>query len=424
MGSLMNKCGLIAAFFLAPTLASAADFALVQGAAPTSATTQNLTSSGFGTPKCALFWTTTGTVNGTVATHGMLAVGGTDGTRSYTASMMDESAANPSDSDEHRSTTAALLTQVSTDQSVDGTANFNAWVTDGVQLDWTDPPPSAYLVNALLVGGTGVSNCYVGNAATPTTVDTATDVTAPGFEPDLVIVWGAYASTSGNLGLGFVVNDGSNTQRGAGQWSGNNNATHAVISTLHDNRVWGSGQTVLGTVQIQGFDSSGFDLYLRDVTGTAITVGYMAIKFSGISAKVTTCASPTSTGTHTCTGAGFTPQLALALQGEWAAVNTQYGSDDNEPFAFGGSTATQSLVGGVYREDGGTGSVKQSLTDSKPVHSYKDGADYMVATFDSFTSDGVTWNYTTAPGSATQRGMLFIQAPADTARRRSPVFLP
>lgn len=422
----MNKWLLSLALLVTPAWVGAAEFALVQSAAPTSATTQNFTSSGFGTPACSLFWTTTATANNSAASHAMLSIGGTDGTRSYAASMMDENSANPADGDEQRSATEALLTQVSTDQSVNGTANWNAWITDGVQLDWTDPPPSAYLVNALLVGGTGVSNCYVGNAATPTTVDTATDVTDPGFEPDLVIVWGAYASTSANLGIGFVVNDGSNTQRGAGQWATNGNGTHTVISTIHDNRAWGTGRTDLGTIQIQGFDANGFDLFLRDNGGTAVTVGYMAIKLNGISAKITTCASPTSTGDHTCTGAGFTPQLVLGIQGEWAAVNTQYTSDDNEPFTLGGSTATQSLVGGVYREDGGTGSAKQSLTDTKPVHSYKDGADYMVATFDSFTSDGVTWNYTTAPGSATQRGMLFVQASAaaSTTRHRPTIILP
>jgi hypothetical protein len=341
----------------------------------------------------------------------MISVGGADGTRAYAVAGMDVDGANPADTDSASDADAALMT-LSTTDTQDGEGDDGGAITDGWRLSWVaDPPPAAYLINALLVGGTGVSNCYVGNAATPATIDTATPVSAPGFQPDVVIVWGIGSPTNHTPSIGFVVRDGSDTQRAIGQRS-NNGGTAQVSSTLSTDRVSQDGSVSFAGVSISNFSSTGFDLFLRDVNGSARTVGYMAIKLSGISAKVLTCASPTATGDHTCTGAGFTPQAGLILNTDYTAVDTYYTSGDGEVFGLGAFTASSSASSAIWSNDNGSNpNDTASMTDTKPINTYKNTAAHMIATFSAFTSDGVTFNYSTADtGGARQRGLLLFQA--------------
>ena len=397
----------------------AVDFAVAQSAAPTSnGGTNDLTSSGFGTPLCAFFFLSAGVTNGTAAADSIIAVGAYDGTRqnSFTATADDNVGTSVTDGDTDAD--SALLTQLASTsvKDSDGTASF---ITDGARITWADAPPVAYLVNAVLLGGTGVSNCYVNTATSPATQDTATTVSSVGFAADFVIVWSNNSDTGNfNSTVGFVANDGSNTQRSIGMFDTDAAANMNTGAKLSTTRVQQVSVASTPTVSISNFTSSGFDVFDRDGNG-ARTIGYMAVKLNGLSVKVMTTASPNATGSYTHSGVGFTPQFGLMLQGEFAAVDTDYTSDNGEVFSLSAFTTANQVCGGTYDEDGDTTSIDKSLTDALPVCLYKDGAAYATASFTAFTSDGPTFNYTVAPAAAKQWAGLFVSAPA-TASLSSP----
>jgi hypothetical protein len=174
-------------------------------------------------------------------------------------------------------------------------------------------------------------------------------------------------------------------------------------SVIHD-------LNVARNAQIQGYDANGFDFFLRGNTGTALSTHYMAVKLNGLSATLINSASPTATGNHSIGSAGFTPQFGFMLHGEFAAVNTDYGIDDGEVWGLSAFTASDAFTTSIYSEDSDGTSNTESVTDTKPVRLRKDNADYMTATFSTFTSDGATFNYSTVPAAAKQRSVLFIQA--------------
>lgn len=404
----------------------AAEFAVVRSPAPTTnGATQDFTSPAVGTPACAIFMVSGGTTNGTAANHALLGVGLFDGTRSYALSFASEDNVGPTDTGQSTGTSSVLLTLASSNQAVDGVATASS-ITNGYRLTWTDAPPVAYQVSALLIGGTGVSNCRVDNANTPSTVDTATNVTTVGFLSDVVFVLSQNEVTSSaRASIGMAVRDGSDTQRSISFNDTNGNGTASISGMLNTSRVSNNPVAGLAGVSISGFDASGFDLFLRDTTGTAQTVGYLALQLNGLSAKLITSPSPTATGSRSITGVGFTPQVGIMLSGEYPTVNTLGTNDNAETYGLGFFTPTGSACASIYSEDGATTSNTESITNAKPICLRKDAALYMEADFTEFTDDGVTFFYGTAPSTATQRAVLFVESSSVSSlppgiRRRMP----
>lgn len=409
---------LVLLVFLIPLESTAAEFAVAQSAAPTSnGGTQDLTISGFGTPKCALFFGGYGTANGTAVNHAGLWIGAYDGTRQYSMGQASEDNVNPTDTGSVIDANSAINTLLATSQAQDGdgTASF---ITDGARLTWADAPPSAYLINALLIGGSGVSNCYVGQATGNATQDATTAVSAPGFEPDIVIAWANHALTTQfrpSLGMAWN-NGGAVVQRSMAGNDTNGNASATVISALITDRIMGAVIGATPSLELTSFDANGFTVTTRDAAG-ARDITYIAIKLSGLNAFLHTSAAPTSTGDQSITGVGFRPQVGLMLQGEFAAVDTTYGSNDGEVYGFSVFTATSSATSTVWTNDGSNPSNNESITETAVCRTRKDAADYATCTLVSFDADGATYNYTATNGTARQRAVLYVQASAATRRR-------
>jgi hypothetical protein len=396
-----------------------AEFAVVRAACNTSTGTQDFTSTGFGTPKAALFFLSAGTADGTQVNNAMLSIGATDGTRSRAIAAGSEHGVASSDTGMTGSGTAAVVTLLKTSMSaIDGSADFSAWITDGVRINWTDAPPEAYMMTVVLIGGNGVSNCYVGNATAGATVGAATDVTDPAFEPTFVLTFGANdasltTDSDLRLSLGVVVNDGSNTQRSVSMSETAGQAS--AVATLSFETDCVARRTSAGAggpeIQIQDFDANGFSLYTRVSNAEVMATNYLAVKLSGLSAKLLTSASPTGTGSATITGAGFTPQFGLMLHSSALAVDTLY--TDGSAEVIGISAFTSSAQGSsAMNVNDAVAPNTQSLSDNDPVSLYKDGATFMAASFSAFTSDGVTFSYGTTDGSARQRAVLFVSESA------------
>lgn len=406
-----------------PLSSHGTEVAIAQSAAPTSnGGTQDFTVSGFGSPLCAMFFATAGTANGTAVSDAMLAVGVTDFTNSYSIASMSEDAQATTDTGASSGTTA-LRTLASTNQAVDGTATASV-ITDGARLTWSDAPPSAYLINAVLFGGANVSNCSVGTLAANASVDSTASTTAPGFQPDLIVFITANGTTHNRNSIGLAVNDGGVVQRSIGMADQDSATGAQVVGVIRDERIVlnPSAGTGLATVELTSFDTNGFTMTTRDSTTSIPTVGYMAIKFGGgVSAKLVTCAAPTATGMHSCTGAGWTPQAGIMLHTESLAVGTYYSTDDGEVLGISAFSVGSSASSAIYVEDSDGTSNSESISSTNPVRLRKDGADFMSATLSQFNADGVELNYSVTPASARQRAVLFIKSSAGSSsmlRRR------
>ncbi len=402
-----------------------AEFAIVAQAARTGSTgTQDFTVSGFGTPKAVLFFGSHGTVAGTRVDHAGLFVGMTDGRGSgtyqfSTAVRAEDGSASDATSNPYK--TYCLVIPDATTSTKDGSATFDSWITDGVRINWDDVPANGVLVTAVLMGGAGIANAYCGVVTPSGTLDASVDVTAPGFTPTVVVTCANIANFNGtpdsniDLSLGFVVNDGANTQRSANWHHVTPTVPTVLAAVLDGNSVArrASGVENGPELQIQDFDANGFSVYSRvSVSAPFQELAYLALQFSGLTATVRDDASPTGTGDETITGAGFTPQFALLLHTSTVSVGTAELDADAEVFGLSAITTPAQACAGCWDQDNVNPANCESLTDTKAIALTKNGAAFTTATFSSWTGDGLTLNYTVTDSTARQRAVLFVQNPA------------
>jgi hypothetical protein len=406
--------------------------AVVQSAAPTSdGGTQDFTLTGFGTPVCAMFIVGFGTANGTVVDHAALGIGFSDFTNEREVSFLSKDTAGNTDTGTNTGY-AALRTLVSTDQTVNGTAVAST-ITDGVRLTWADAPPSAYLVTVVMFNSNIFSNCKVGTHLTDAVLDGSSSQSGFGWQPDLVLSVatgstaddGDYANIRQSIGL--TVNDGGVVQYASGWNVGGGDVNSDIYQVVRSDRlqVMPLG-TSLSSTSMGSFDSGGFTVITRDTAATK-RISYLAAKLAtGKRVKLLDCMTPTTTGNHSCTGTGWTPEAGIMLQTIVPDLATYYssGGTHNESYGISAFDASNSYTATVWQDDG-VPSNAISLTNNKAVHLRKDGADFMVGTLTGFQSNGADFNYTTMDSTTRHRPVLFFEtAPAPTVRPRRPIFLP
>jgi len=391
---------------------------------PTSdAGTVDCTSSGFGTPKGALIFGGYGAANGTAVDHAGLWIGGYDGTRQRSVAVASEDGQDDSDTGGASDANSALITLLNTSQAQDGdcTASF---IADGIRLTCADAPPVAYRVNVLLIGGSGVSNVYVGSATGHASTGGTTAVSDPGFTPHVVFSWFNTTDSLLRNGIGIATNEAGPTivQRVMGHNDTNASASMSIISRLLTNRFVASGLNV-AALELTSFDANGFTVTTRDSTTSVPTFGYMAIRLNGLSAKLMTSPAPAGTGSQAVTGVGFRPQVGVMFHGEWAAVDTAYSTNDGEVFGLSAFTTAGSGSSSIFTDDGVSISNTESVTANTVCRTRKNAADYATCSLTSLDADGATFNYTVNNGGAVQRAILFIQASATSRRRATPMVL-
>lgn len=399
--------------FLFGSPALAAEMAIVQSSAPTTnGGTQDFVASGFGTPLCALFFASGAAANNTVATHGLLNVGVTDFTNSHSIGVATQSGQASSDTGSSGGN-SALRTLFDADQSLSGLASAST-ITNGARLTWTDAPPASYLVNAVLFGGTNVSNCAVGATAGSATLNGTLAITSPGFRPDIVIAIDEGDSTvHARPSIGIAVLDGASiVQRVIGLSDQDAVSPTQTVGSMFDNRiVLSSNGGASSSLELTSFDTNGFTVTTRGAA-VAPSIRYLAMKLSGgLRAKLITCPTPTATGVTSCSGSGWTPQGGIVLQTESASLNGYFTADDGEAFGIGAFSLSSSASSAIYTEDNSATSLSESITNSLPVHMRKDSANFIMASFSQFNGNGVEFNYSNVAGTARQLGVLLIEAP-------------
>lgn len=422
---------LVIVFLLLCSTGNAAEVAVVQQAARTTTGTQDFTSSGFGTPKGAMCMVGAGSINGTAVSHALFSIGFTDGTRQNALSLRSKSGVTTTLTGRRADTTDFLIL-VNQDQNVVMRVQFSSWITDGMRLNYSVAPTTAYQVSCTLYGGAGISNAYVNTVTTPATVDTGTIVSTVGFQPDVIIAAingdGTYNDTNqaqADASVGFMLCGSSNphTQKSVSWFDVNGLTTTSIVGMNLSSRV-GRSSNSTQRVEIQDCTSSGFTAMTRTASASA-TMGYLALKLNGISASIVAVDSPTATGAQTITGITGIPQWGMLISSAVQSVDTVITDGDAEVFGVSSFTSSAQSCLAITSADAVTTTVSESLTDSKPVCLRKGGAAFYSASFTSFGSGTATFNYATANGTIRKWNGLFLQdSTTATLRRRGAVILP
>lgn len=417
--------------------------AVTRVAANTSTGNQDITATDLGglTPKAVLLLVTRGVTDGTAADGAGFYWGASDGTNEWTNGYEDQHNQDTVNVEWEQDTTANRILTIydgTAADVVEATANFDSFLTNGVRINWTDAPASAFLVTAIFFAGTDLT-ANVGTQDLGNTADAAIDITAIGFEPDVVIA---------------VITEDSSAQLPAWCMGVIHNNRAGSISqhclTQADRDTFGSGALTLqyregeclaklinsnGTldwfVSAGSFDSSGFTAQLGNARSPNNTnISWVALRLGTspvVSAKAYAYNTPTGTGSNTDSGPGFQPQFVLYLASRAAAD----GSTESDADAGSVGVVTIDASGDLYTnsiscEDAAGTTNTQSLSDDKvnlPTHT---GAAGHEATFTSFGATGVTWNYSATDATTRFWAALAIGAesaaatslPVPTRRRR------
>lgn len=404
------------------------DIAVTRVACNTATGNQDITISGFGTPKAALFLVSSCITDGTAADHAIYCVGATDGTNHVVVGGRSRHSVAESDADRRGATDEVIqILEVDT-QDVDGEANFNSWITDGVRITWGVALDAAYLMTVVLFTGSDLS----ANAGDFTSGSNGGEVDVDcGMEPDVAFFFcnGLAINDTPNYSmpcnLGFATNTTPIVNRAASMCVEDGNGTSYTSGAMHTSRCVvnqvPSDGTVSRSLSVSDFISNGTDgftvLHHNGVHIGALASGYLALAFNGaVSFKAGTMDTPTDTGDDAQTGPGFTPQFAMLLMNPLTTVD----STDATQGAIGISTFTadDEYSIAVADEDNQADMDTQSLSDDTAVNlPQHDGSTGHVAAYKSMDANGWTLTFSETLGTACKWPWLAIEEVAAAAGR-------
>lgn len=276
-------------------------------------------------------------------------------------------------------------------------------VANGIRLNWTNTPDAAYRMTAILFGGS--TNVAVGQDNVPTT---ATLVNL-GFEPDFVCFHsqhGNYGPTSAaaldyDVGLGFAVNDGSETQASLLElWD---SGTEPVDADGYVSTVEAAGEISGGAenhVTVTAFSASGFTW---DAETSVVPAQYFALEFSeDRTAAVAVETLPGSTGSQAFTGLGIRPEFVFGIANLMTSTNTLVDGATASTESIFMFNADEEYSHSCHHEEGITitnppTSNAESRTENTALWVYThDGSEAVDAAFTSLDSSGFTLNFSTA----------------------------
>lgn len=390
----------------------------------TSTGTQDITIPGFGTAKAVRFKCSVATVDGTAASHLNMSYGAATGaSNEWCLSLNSEDGQGTSDTQATTDSDRVVRINTAGGPAIDGDAEFTAFVTDGVRINWLTAPSAAWLLEVTLYGGTDLS-VHASNVTLGDSVDNVVDVTAPGFEPDIV-----YAVCQGSLGIddnathlqpsfGLVHNGVGITQSSVAYRYTNGASTMHVDGRMTETygimQVNSTAALVWGG-EFGAFDANGFSVTTR-IAGAGNTVlMYLAMSFGGaVNSWVGTIDTPTSTGNAAVTASGFTPQFVDQIGTHMEAIDTAYNDSALAgTFGFSSFDASREYMTSVQVEENVGTSNTQSLSDNTAIElPDDDGAVGLTASFVSMDANGWTLNYTAVETNAKKFLTLAIEQEA------------
>jgi hypothetical protein len=263
-------------------------FDVVNFTANGSTGTQNITGSIGGLEPCIAFLCGWGiTSNESETSNAAWFWGLTDGTTEYCQRAYQADASGTSSAPSGSVSTSACAGYL---YSGGGSAAFNSWLTNGIQLNWTAGASSSYKCAALLVAaerGTDSIHTASGSWTSPPEGEAGweEEITGVGFKPDLVI----FLTPQGGCGMGLgaavrTENDGYNQGNAAMDWNSGyfnypgectrNDSYNDVTMCDAIAAVGGAGRW-----GVSAWDNDGFTMKALSSDGTEVDTYWFAIKF-------------------------------------------------------------------------------------------------------------------------------------------------
>jgi len=400
--------------------------AVTRTAANTSTGTQDFTTTDLGgqTPKAAIFITSYAVTDGTPIVDAALSVGAATGTTNrWVLHGNSEDAQGTTDTDRETRTAEVIHINnpgTSTDLMV---ADFDSFITNGVKVDWT-LTSTAVLVTVILFAGPDLSAHADSIADISTTLDATTDITAPGFEPDIVFSGSMGVNGDQNenlqnnsLSFGVTHNDGAGgiTQR---SWShsSRNAQIEATVEFAYSELygvVYPADNALRYALDLNTFDSSGFSVTTKIDNSNAESYWYLALKFGGeIRSAVGTHDTPTSAGDDSETGPGFIPQMVLLGMTHMEVVDITVATSLSGTSGISAFDEDEAYATSQQDADAADPTDTQSLSDNVAVEiPDDDGTTGVTAAFVSFDANGWTNNYSAVKAAAKKFWFLAIEDP-------------
>jgi len=342
-------------------------------AANTAVANQDITISGFGTPKAAIFIMGRGLIDSTLASHSMLSIGATDGTRNRTFGITCQNGVSPSQTAKRGMSDQCIFAS-NTAGTIDGEAVFSTWITDGVRINWGDLPSAAFLFDTILFGGDiqVVASSIALNGTSGNT--TAIDI---GFKPDSIFVFGSTALADANsataiISIGFADNYSGTFSQGCISYLNQDNLVAVNVRGMISNDciMFNNGGDS-GKHTITSFDSTGFTTRC-DIAGAA-TISFLAIKYNSKTRhKMSDFFGPTSLGNFNVDDIGFKPKCVFNIFDLRTSFNIQTSGTDAGSIDIScitdPSVSNNFLIISNPLASGGTGENSQS--DATPMFIY------------------------------------------------------
>lgn len=372
-----------------------------------SPTTQNITITGFGTPKAAIFWlsanTALDTKNSTLAdfSYGIF-----DGTNSYCAINKTiggiTGTTNRYARTSNTTNVAGVFTPTTSGNAVYLSIVANSFITDGVEIEVTGGT-DAYLLTVMLIGGADVS-AVVGTKVL-SGAGTAQTVT-PGIRPDVIFsamgttTIGATNTASMLLNMGAAVWNGSAYDQGA-QYCESNGSTSATTGMATSTGILCDSANSTG-LAVSNQTSTTFDITDSSASLTW-GFGYLALQLAAGGAVLNARQTPASTGAatfnHGITGGVF--EGAVMLKGRHSALNTPNTAGLSTGFGIGFLDADGNEYTCIHTEQDNrvTGVVKSEVsTTLGELRTHDDLAAFEGAA-QNIDNDGYEINFTAIGGS-------------------------
>lgn len=391
--------------------------AVARAAAQVAGGNQDITTADLGglTPKAAFLTVTYATSDGVAANNAMFCIGAADDSGNEWAVAV---------SCEHGQLTMDTYRGAWVDEcvvilnpatgAIDGEADYNAMIADGIRITWGNNPAAGYLITAVFYAGTDTSAhagvFAIGNQNVETNVNTV------GFEPDVILTGthhratfdGAVAAFA-SISHGVVVNDGSDTQASYTWQSddgvGTSNVHGEITGTYGVMQRAAFWKGDFGT-----FDAQGFSCTPR-LANANVEVGYLALAFNGeADFWAGIIDTPIAAGNQSLAAPGFEPQHVHVGLTQLLALDTTYTTGDAGSIGVSVFDEDDAFCNSIQDEDGQGTSDNQSLSDDQVINfPADDGGVAFVATFTSFDANGWTWNFTQTLGAIRRWWALAIE---------------
>ena len=398
------------------------NIAVIQQAFGTTGGNVSFTSSGFGTCKGYLLILSKITTVDTIASHAHICVGGGDGTNEWLAYGSSEDAIATTNTNRKAMEDHSIF-MGTPGGSRDGWATFNAFVTDGIELNVDNTFDGDYQLTVILLGGDDLSvDAGVWN---PNATQNLTTTVTTGFETNALFVF----SVGRNSDTGSAPLDILELSKGLLSYDGTTIRQAFSVINEADNAAAGEPSAQASASRVQGAITSESLDYTTEITSVTSTtfvattrdggadasddICYLALNLpSDMEAWVGVVDSATSTGSeaYTPTGLSVKGQFLLQIQTLIDTLDSLKTDSQAGGVGIGVSTASASFSHSINIEDAAATTNTQSWieTDSVAIED-DDGTALLQASFTSFDSAGWTQNYSAADGTARKFPSLIIQ---------------